>query len=80
MDQRRLNKRVFDGIREYKSVGGYAKQMREETEELKITDKNCLDRENYGKKLKEIKVLWKINKNGRVLKSRVEGTQSKARK
>ena len=31
--------------------------MREETEKLKITDKNCLDREKYGKKLKEIKVL-----------------------
>ena len=29
--------------------------MREET--LKITDKNCLDREQYGQKLKEIKVL-----------------------
>ena len=34
--------------------------MREETEELKITDKNCLDREQYGKKLIEIKVLVKI--------------------
>ena len=31
--------------------------MREETEKLKITDKTCLDREQYGKKLKEIKVL-----------------------
>ena len=28
MDQGRLNKRVFDRIREYKSVGGYVKQMR----------------------------------------------------
>ena len=27
--------RVFDRIREYKRVGGYAKQMREETEKLK---------------------------------------------
>ena len=50
MDQRRLNERVFDRIREYKSVRGYVKQMREETEKLKITDKNCLDREQYGKK------------------------------
>ena len=48
----RLNKRVFDIIREYKSVGGYVKQMREETEKLKITDKNGLDREKYGKKFK----------------------------
>ena len=31
--------------------------MREETVKLKITDKNCLDREQYGKNLKEIKVL-----------------------
>ena len=31
--------------------------MREGTEKLKITDKNCLDREQYGEKLKEIKVL-----------------------
>ena len=31
--------------------------MREETEKSKITDKNYLDREQYGKqKLKEIKV------------------------
>ena len=68
MDQRRLNKRVFDGIREYNSVGEYAKQMREETEELKITDnnrqKNCMDREQYGKKSR---FLWKIKKNRRVL-------------
>ena len=48
MDQGRLNKRVFDRIREYKSVGGYVKQMREETEKLKITDENCLDREQHG--------------------------------
>ena len=46
MDHGRLNKRVFDRIREYKSVGGYVKQMREETEELKITHKNCPDREH----------------------------------
>ena len=52
MDQGTLNKRVFDRIREYKSVRGYAKQMREETDKLKITDKNCLDREQYGKKNK----------------------------
>ena len=38
MDQGRLNKRV----------GGYVKQMSEETEKLKITDKNYLDREQYG--------------------------------
>ena len=57
IDRGRLNKRVFDRIREYTSGGGYVKQMREETEKLKITDKNCLDREQYGKKLKEIKVL-----------------------
>ena len=25
--------------------------MREETEKLKITDKNCLDREQYGKEI-----------------------------
>ena len=31
--------------REYKSVGGYVKQMREEAEKFKITDKNCLHRE-----------------------------------
>ena len=42
IDQGRLNKRVFDRICEYK---------REETEKLKITDKNCLDREQYGKKI-----------------------------
>ena len=52
MDQRRLNERVFDRIREYKSVRGYVKQMRKETEKLKITDENCLDREQYGKKIK----------------------------
>ena len=50
MDPGILNKRVFDRIREYKCVGGYVKEMREETEKLKITDKNCLDREQYGKK------------------------------
>ena len=50
MDQVRVNKRIFDRIREYKSVGGYVKQMREETEKLKITDKNCLDKEQYGSK------------------------------
>ena len=34
-------------------VEGYVKQMREEeTEKLKITDKNCLDREQYGKNIK----------------------------
>ena len=53
MDQAILNKRDFDRIREYKSVGGYVKKkMREETEKLKIIDKNCLAREQYGKKLK----------------------------
>ena len=57
MDKRRLNKRVFDRIREYKSVGGYVKLMREEREKLKITDKNCMDREQYGKKIKRMKVL-----------------------
>ena len=53
----RLIKRVFERIREYKRGGGYVKQMREETEKLKVTDKNCLDRQNYEKKLKEIKDL-----------------------
>ena len=48
MDRGRINKRVFDRIREYKSEGGYVKLMREETEKLKI-QKNCLDREQYGK-------------------------------
>ena len=42
MDQGRLNKRVFDRTREYKSLGGYVKQMREETEKFKITDKKIL--------------------------------------
>ena len=36
MNQGILNKRVFDRILEYKSVGGCAKQMREETERLNI--------------------------------------------
>ena len=41
--------------------------MREVTEKLKITDKNCLDREQYGKKLEEIQVLAEnIEKNGRI--------------
>ena len=35
MDQGRLNERVFDRIRQYKSVGGYVKQMIEETEKVK---------------------------------------------
>ena len=36
MEHERLNKRVFDRIREYKSVGGgYVKQMREETEKVR---------------------------------------------
>ena len=39
IDQERLNKRVFDRIREYKSVGGYVKQMREELEE-KVIEEN----------------------------------------
>ena len=30
--------------------------MREETEELKISNKNVLNRKQYGKKLKEIQV------------------------
>ena len=50
------HKRVFDRIRAYNSVGGYVKQKREETEKLKITDKNSQNREQYGTKLKEIKV------------------------
>ena len=53
MGQGRLNKRVFDRIREYKSVGGRVKQMREETE----------------------KFLWKIKKNGRVLRGRRKGSK-----
>ena len=57
MDQGRLNKRVFDRIREYKSVGGYVKQMREETEKLKTA------RIEYNtQKIKEIKVL--VEKKG----------------
>ena len=52
MDQGRLNNGVFDRICEYKRVGGYVEQLREETEKLKITDRNCLDTEQYGKKLK----------------------------
>ena len=44
MDQGRLNKIAFNRIREYKSVGGYVKQMREETKKIKITDKNCLEK------------------------------------
>ena len=32
-----------------RALGGYVKQMREETEKFKITDKNCLDREQYWK-------------------------------
>ena len=42
--------RVFDRIHEYKIVGRYVKQMREETEKLKekTTDKNYPDREQYG--------------------------------
>ena len=57
MDQGRLNKRVFDRIREYNSLGGYVKKMREETEKFKMTDKNSLDGEQYGKKIKQIKDL-----------------------
>ena len=34
--EERLNKRVLDRIREYQSVRGYVKQMREETEKLRI--------------------------------------------
>ena len=47
MDKGRLNKRVFDRIREYKSVGGYVKQMREETEMLTI--KTAPQENNTGK-------------------------------
>ena len=32
------------------TIEGYV--MREETEKLKITEKNSLDREQYGKKIK----------------------------
>ena len=49
------------------SVGGYVKQMRDEIEKLKITDKNCLDREQYRNKSR---FLWKIKKIGRVLRGR----------
>ena len=45
--------------------------MREETEKLKITDENCLDREQYGRKLKEIKVLVEN-------KEKTEGKEGKA--
>ena len=70
MDQGRLNNRVF----EYKSVRGYVKQMREETEKLKMTDKNCPDREQYGKKILKIK---EIGEN----KEKLKGTAwSKKRK
>ena len=60
------NKRDFDRIREYKSVGGYVKQMREKTEKLKITDNNCLDRKKYGKKLKEIHVFEETKEQRKV--------------
>ena len=70
MDQGRLNKRVFDRIHEYKSVGGYVNQMREKTEKLKITDKNCLDREQYGKKFKEKKVLVENKEKRKILRGR----------
>ena len=48
--------------------------MREETEKLKIAGKNWLDREQYGKKLKETRFLWKIKKNGSVQEGS-KGTQ-----
>ena len=41
--------------------------MKEEIEKLKITDKNFLDREQYRKKSR---FLWKIKKNGRILRGR----------
>ena len=69
------NKRVLNRIHEYKSVGGYVKQMREETEKLKIWAKNCLDRKLYEKKIKETRFLWKIKKNGRVLRGRRKGSK-----
>ena len=66
-------------IREYKSVWGYVKQMREKTEKIKITDKTCLDREQYGKKLKETKVLVE-NKEKREGYCVDEGKEAKARR
>ena len=59
LDQGRLNEKVFDRIRDYNSVGGYVKQMREETKKLKIEDKNLL----------------KIKKNQRVLRCRRKGNK-----
>ena len=51
--------------------------MKDVTKKLKITDKNCLDREQYGKKWKEIKVIVEKKKNGRVLRGRRKGSKGK---
>ena len=48
MDQERLNKRVFDRIREYKSVGGYVKQMRK----VKNNRQKLPGQRTIGKKIK----------------------------
>lgn len=57
MAPERLNKAIFQKIRGYKSSGGYIKQMKEEMETLGITDQDCLDREEYRKRLEKITVL-----------------------
>ena len=58
--------KVTSPICEYKSGGGYVKQMRKESEKFKITENNT------GKIFKKSRFLWKIKKNGRV-----EGKEAK---
>ena len=66
MDQERLNKRVVGRIHEYKSVGGYVKQTREETEKLKIRKKIKRNKSRF---------LWKTEGYGVI-----EGKEAKARR
>ena len=59
MDQRRLHKKDFGRIREYKRVGGYEKQMREYTKKLKTAwIENNTERNQYSC-VSKIKNKWK---------------------
>lgn len=42
-------------MRGYKSASWYIKQLKEETEKIKITDQDCFNRDEYRERLWEIK-------------------------
>lgn len=52
---KRINREIFYKMRGYKSASWYIKQLKEETEKIKITDQDCFNRDEYRERLWEIK-------------------------